>query len=105
MLAAPTALGRQLGVDRETAAATGFAVQMLGAREVALGSARSCRCGAATPGPAGCGCSPGCSATPSTPSSWRARSAAAGCGPAEARWWWRRRPPAAAVQAAALLDD
>jgi hypothetical protein len=37
MLARPTALGSLLGVDRDAAAATGFAVQMLGVREVALG--------------------------------------------------------------------
>lgn len=37
MLARPTALGGLLGVDRATAAQTGFTVQMLGARELALG--------------------------------------------------------------------
>ena len=37
MLARPTALPRLLGTDSATAARTGWAVQMLGAREVALG--------------------------------------------------------------------
>lgn len=37
MLLRPTALGALLGVDRQTAAPTAWAVQMLGAREVALG--------------------------------------------------------------------
>jgi hypothetical protein len=37
MLLRPTTLGQLLGVRREQAEATGWAVQMLGAREVALG--------------------------------------------------------------------
>jgi len=37
MLLRPTALGGLLGVDRTAAASTAFTVQMLGARELALG--------------------------------------------------------------------
>lgn len=37
MLLRPRALGRLLGVERSALAPTGFAVQMLGARELALG--------------------------------------------------------------------
>lgn len=37
MLLRPTGLGAVLGVDRQTAAPTAWAVQMLGARELALG--------------------------------------------------------------------